>query len=149
MSYDSTREVVVSFGGYDGTFLRDTWSWNGASWQQKSSTGPSARADSFMAFDQTDGAMILFGGLAGATVTQDTWRWNGTSWSIRCPPTIPPPAGSTAWRTTPPRTRSSCSAARGHGATVLGDMWVWTGSNVVAADAGDAAARALWQRDRL
>jgi hypothetical protein len=131
VSYDSTREVVVSFGGYDGTFLRDTWAWNGATWQQKSSTGPAARADASMAFDQTDGAMILFGGLAGATVTQDTWRWNGTAWTTLAPATMPTPR----WIH-----RMAYDAARdemvvfGGGGTVavLGDMWTWNGSNWTA-----------------
>src|SRR5262245_20149869 len=31
MNYDSTRQEVVTFGGYDGTFLGDTWSWDGNS----------------------------------------------------------------------------------------------------------------------
>jgi len=127
MSYDSTREVVLSFGGYNGAFLRDTWAWNGASWQQLSSIGPSARADSFMAFDQSDGTMVLFGGLAGATVVHDTWRWNGTLWSIQGPPTSPP----SRWihRMAYDAARDEIVVFGGAGtAAVLGDMWAWNGS---------------------
>jgi hypothetical protein len=130
MSYDSTRQVVLSFGGYNGAFLRDTWSWNGTSWQQLSSVGPSARADSSMAFDQSDGTMVLFGGLAGSTVMHDTWRWNGTIWSIQGPAVSPP----SRWihRMAYDAARDEVVVFGGAGtATVLGDMWVWNGSNWV------------------
>ena len=128
MNYDSTREVVVTFGGYDGTFLRDTWTWNGSDWVLKSNLGPVARADSFMAFDQSDGLMILLGGLASTGVRADTWRWNNTSWLQLAPATVPP----ARWIH-----RMAYDAARDEiivfgGASpsaVLGDMWAWTGSN--------------------
>jgi hypothetical protein len=129
VNYDAAREVLTSFGGYDGTFLRDTWVWNGAAWQQKSTTGPTARADASLAFDANAGAMILFGGLAGSTVQQDTWRWNGTAWTALTPTTVPP----ARWIH-----RAAFDAARNEvlffgGAApnnvVLGDMWAWTGSN--------------------
>ena len=127
MGYDSTRQVVTSFGGYDGTFLRDTWTWDGSTWLQKSNTGPAARADSFMAFEATDGAMILFGGLTGTGVVGDTWRWNGTVWNVLAPATIP----SARWIQ-----RTAYDAARDEivflgglgGSAVLGDMWAWTGT---------------------
>lgn len=128
VSYDSTREAVVSFGGYDGTFLRDTWTWNGAAWQQKSSTGPAARADASMAFDPGDGGAILFGGLAGSVVVQDTWRWNGTGWTMLAPPTVPTPR----WihRMAYDAAREEIVLFGGASAVaVLADMWAWTGSD--------------------
>ena len=121
---------MVSLRGYD-VFLRDTWAWNGAAWQQKSSTGPAARADASMAFDQTEGAMILFGGLAGATVAQDTWRWNGTAWAALAPPTVPP----ARWihRMAYDAARDEMVVFGGAGsAAVLGDMWAWNGANWTA-----------------
>ena len=30
MAFDSARDVVVSFGGFRGTYLADNWEWNGA-----------------------------------------------------------------------------------------------------------------------
>ncbi len=32
------------FGGFDGSYLADTWLWNGTMWSQQSVTGPSARS---------------------------------------------------------------------------------------------------------
>jgi hypothetical protein len=126
MNYDSTREVVLSFGGYNGAFLRDTWAWNGSFWQQKSTTGPTARADSFMAFDQTDGAMILFGGYNGASM-HDTWKWSGTIWAIQGPQTSP----SNRWihRMAYDAARDEIVLFGGAGSVVLGDTWIWNGSN--------------------
>ena len=32
MTYDSTRRLVVLFGGYGGGELSDTWTWDGSTW---------------------------------------------------------------------------------------------------------------------
>src|SRR4029453_1887376 len=89
---------------------------------------------SFVAFDQRDGVMILFGGLAfsggSSTVVQDTWRWNGTTWTALAPATVPPA------RWIP---RMAYDAARDEivvfggsaAAAVRGDMWSWNGTNWV------------------
>ena len=34
IAYDAGRGVVVLFGGYDGTYLNDTWEWNGSAWRE-------------------------------------------------------------------------------------------------------------------
>src|SRR5262245_19859019 len=128
VGYDSAREVVVSFGGFDGLFRRDTWTRGATKWELKSSTGPFQRADASMAFDPTDGAMILFGGLSGSVVRQDTWRWDGTSWILQSPATIPP----ARWihRMVYDAARDQIVVFGGAGASaVLRDTWVWTGSN--------------------
>jgi len=132
VTYDSTRQAVLSFGGYNGTFLRDTWTWDGT-WVQRSTTGPSARADASIGFDPTDGTATLFGGLAGATVQADTWRWNGTTWSPLAPATVPP----LRWihRAAYDAARDEIvffgGASRNPTPVVLGDMWAWNGSNWV------------------
>lgn len=127
VGYDGAREVLVSFGGYDGTYLRDTWTWNGSVWEQKSTTGPLARADSFMAFRPADGGMILLGGKTMLQVRADTWRWNGTTWTALTPATSPP----ARWihRMAYDAAHDEIVVFGGASASqVLGDMWSWTGS---------------------
>ena len=45
MAYDSTRGVIVVFGGSNSNFtLGDTWEWNGIDWTQRSpASSPSVR----------------------------------------------------------------------------------------------------------
>ena len=85
MAYDAARGKVVLFGGqanYSGTWLSDTWQWDGASWQQVASTGPDARSGHMMAYDPVRGRVILFGGVfAAGGRFDDTWEWDGSTWA--------------------------------------------------------------------
>ena len=84
MAYDSARGVTVMFGGNPGTgtFLGDTWEWDGKVWAQVSDMGPIARAYAGMAFAADEKACVLFGGqpTSGGGLG-DTWRWDGTAWT--------------------------------------------------------------------
>lgn len=85
MAYDSARERVVVFGGenYVGA-LRDTWEYDGSTWVETTpaSGGPSARANTALAYDPIRGTAILYGGRdpAQSGPYNDTWLYNGT-WS--------------------------------------------------------------------
>ncbi|MFN7971366.1 MAG: hypothetical protein U0166_03310 [Acidobacteriota bacterium] len=85
MAADTTRGVIVMFGGFDGTANRnDTWEYDGIGW----SPGPAApaaltprRPYMAMSFDPSRGRTVLFGGLAAAGPTNDTWEYDGAAWS--------------------------------------------------------------------
>ena len=91
MAYDHARKEVVLFGGGSwnefGAFdhLRDTWTWNGSSWVEKSpSTSPDWRSDVGMSYDVVQQEVVLFGGNICCSTPgerDDTWVWDGTSWS--------------------------------------------------------------------
>jgi hypothetical protein len=92
MVYDSARGVVVMFGGYVGvgnqyTDLGDTWEWDGSSWIQRATTGPSPRYLHAMAYDRDRAVTVLFGGAKyhgfGGMPLGDTWEWDGTLWIRR------------------------------------------------------------------
>jgi hypothetical protein len=85
--YDATRQRVVLHGGQSGVFpnitvLSDTWEWDGTTWTQKATTGPSPRVHQTMAYDRARGRVILYGGFNSATQQElgDIWEWDGTSW---------------------------------------------------------------------
>jgi hypothetical protein len=91
MAFDSNREKVVLFGGYDvTTFLFDTWEWDGVSWAKKiprdteGDGNPSAR-HGHMAFDSARRRVVLFGGYFGSGWSDETWEWDGTSWARKTP----------------------------------------------------------------
>jgi hypothetical protein len=87
LAYDAARQRVVLFGGQAGVFpninvLADTWEWDGTSWAQKATTGPSGRVHATIAFDRARGKIVLFGGFNAGTNQElrDIWEWDGTSW---------------------------------------------------------------------
>ncbi|MCA8955860.1 MAG: hypothetical protein KDC87_07290 [Planctomycetes bacterium] len=60
----------------------DTWEYDGISWKQVATTGPSGRVYSEMAYDTARARCVLFGGsTVRASLLQDTWEWNGISWT--------------------------------------------------------------------
>ena len=64
MAYDSTNNVVVLFGGYNGLNLNDTWEYSPGTntWAEVfPSTAPSPRAYSDMAYDRANNPIVLFG----------------------------------------------------------------------------------------
>ena len=85
MAYDSARNVVVLFGGDNGSQkFNEIWEWDGAAerWRQIVVPGlaPSPRA--FAALSSVSPGtpgVALFGGLDSAQLN-DTWVWTGTRW---------------------------------------------------------------------
>jgi hypothetical protein len=85
MSFDEARGRTVLFGGSvfgaggaNPTAFGDTWEWDGASWTQVATTGPSARTDHQMVYDSVRGNVVVFGGDGGDLASpepDDVWEW--------------------------------------------------------------------------
>lgn len=90
------------FGGYGCSgHCGDTWEWNGASWSDRTPQdgGPSPRTGHGLAFDDSRGRAVLFGGRTDPQVgagcgdheghqhgcSDETWEWDGENWEIRTP----------------------------------------------------------------
>jgi hypothetical protein len=78
MAYDSDRGVTVLHGGRTGidpnSVLNDeTWEWNGSTWTQRVTAGPTARSDHTAAYDPVHRAMFTFGGNTSAGPSDETW----------------------------------------------------------------------------
>lgn len=104
LAYDSQRAVAVLFGGTSSwtpttawKTINDTWEWNGNDWiPLNPKHSPSPRFAAGMAFDETRGVTVLFGGSGQdefhqPTFNGDTWEWNGQDW-LEVSPTQSPPA---------------------------------------------------------
>lgn len=80
MSYDSSRNVSVLFGGhlapgFEPPHNGETWEWNGTSWTQQPIAGPAPRYNHAMAFDAIRLKTVLFGGdVSGAPFDGQTWE---------------------------------------------------------------------------
>ena len=93
VTYDSDRNVVVTFGGWivsgrSGSYYDDTWEWDGTDWQSKEVAGPGLRHHVQLAYDASRKQSVLYGGFSETsqsssstrTENQDTWTWDGTNW---------------------------------------------------------------------
>lgn len=88
LTYDAGRQRVVLYGGQTGAFpnitvLHDTWEWDGTSWSQRATTGPSTRVHQVLAYDRARGTVVLYGGfsLAASEELRDIWEWDGSAWT--------------------------------------------------------------------
>lgn len=82
MSWDPGDADLVLFGGVQrGTFLADTWTFNGTAWQSvTASIHPSARADAGTTAG-TAGGVLLAGGQSYTGGLGDTWEFSNGSWT--------------------------------------------------------------------
>jgi galactose oxidase-like protein len=88
MAYDAAVGKSVLFGGVSGpqaTLMNDTWTWDGAHWQQQPlAHSPPARQGATMVYDAARRVVVQYGGRGGSgSYLADTWTWDGVSWSAR------------------------------------------------------------------
>jgi hypothetical protein len=86
MAWDSAKQEVVLYGGYDPTgplYYTDTWTFVGGVWTPhvtKKDPGPLVYA--MMSDDPTDGYVVLFGGVRpNGTSPCGTWAFTGAKWT--------------------------------------------------------------------
>ena len=81
--YDPAHDNTLFFGGARerGTFLNDTWTWDGSTWTHHQTTSPPHRSFAAATFHADRGTIVLHGGRGNEHITHsDTWEWNGSSW---------------------------------------------------------------------
>jgi hypothetical protein len=91
MVYDSTRQVIVLFGGYVSSvgYSNETWEYDGTTWTQRTpTTAPSGRSDHAMIYDSARQVVVLFGGWKSA-YSDETWEYDGTTWTQHTSATSP------------------------------------------------------------
>ncbi len=76
LAYDTSRRRCVLFGGIQSGSaqpLSDTWEWNGSAWHQDTTSFPFfARARHGLAYDQSVGRLLGFGGDGPGLLVSDT-----------------------------------------------------------------------------
>ncbi len=96
---------------------------------------PPARSNARMAFDPSDGSLLLFGGMIGwvsggsTTATNDTWRLTNTEWTALDPPTKPPARYDHAMTTDAKHGRVYLFGGMGPSPAyeLKDDLWEWDG----------------------
>jgi tetratricopeptide (TPR) repeat protein len=129
-AYDSSRGVIVTFGGQDDDTLGETWEYDGVDWVQRTPpTSPHDRSNSAMVYDEARDRMVLFGGLwSGIGGLGDTWEWDGATWTDVSD--IIHPAPRRAHNMVYDSARGVTVLFGGYdGSTVFGDTWEWGGTS--------------------
>ncbi len=140
MAYDSRRRRIVLFGGNrvlfgadppaNDTFLDDTWEWDGRKWVRVATSGPPARAEAAIAFDEGRGHVLLFGGYrrVDGKIRRlgDTWEWDGARW-VAIPVAGPSPRNGAAQVFDPRRGAIVLVGGRAEQGTSA-ETWEWNGA---------------------
>ena len=133
MAFDPGRQRVVLFGGlvgqvHGGTYLGDTWEYDGTTWTSKATSGPSARMSASLAFDTERSKIVLFGGAGtdGAPLG-DVWDWDGAAWTQRALGAAPVARSGASGGWIPQRGLAVIfGGVRGDGERAyLQDTWIW------------------------
>jgi hypothetical protein len=131
MTYDGASNVVIVFGGFDGTgYLNDTWLFDGNAWKKVTTpTAPSRRANAQMAYDSISEKVVLFGGYNGRRWLGDTWVWDGATltWSPANAANSPPGVTGPMLFNDPNGRVDKFGGFDGN--RYDGTFWRWTGRN--------------------
>ncbi|MCI4321133.1 MAG: kelch motif-containing protein [Thermoplasmata archaeon] len=85
LTWDGADGYVLLFGGTSpatSNVLGDTWKFSGSVWTPlHPATSPSPRTAATMAYDASDGYVVLFGGANSSGQLGDTWTYAAGVWS--------------------------------------------------------------------
>ena len=128
MVYDGATGTTMLFGGYNGSYLSDTWSWNGSAWTKLSPvTSPTPREGAAVAYDPITHNVVLFGGVGSNGRLADTWTWDGTTWTLLA--ATGPSARSDPAMTYDALTHNVVLFGGSATSGPLADTWVWNGTS--------------------
>jgi len=91
--FGHSGQAILFGGAANAVFSAVTWRWDGSNWTALSpAQNPGLVAEHAMAYDDSRGRIVLFGGTNGTThaFSNDTWEWNGTNWTHMHPQSSPP-----------------------------------------------------------
>jgi hypothetical protein len=90
MAYDSSRRLVVLYGGFylsgsTTVWYTDTWTYDGSTWRRENSQSPSdlgGRYGSRMVYHRSRQRVVLFGGMdVNENYRNDTWEYSPAGWT--------------------------------------------------------------------
>lgn len=84
---DGGSDYALVFGGViEGTYLGDTWIFDGVGWTEHAGAGPLPRADHAMVWDPGHGHVVMYGGRGDLGILNETWIFTpGSGWTQQSP----------------------------------------------------------------
>lgn len=138
--YDAKRQRVVLFGGgVNASRHRDTWEWDGTTWENRTpvnaADSPPARSSHVLVYDSVRERVVVFGG-SGVVASapgylQDLWEWDGSRWLDRTPASRPPTRTYFGLAYDSARdviTLHGGRAGTSGGLSLTNDTWEWNGA---------------------
>ena len=123
---------VILHGGMNdlGEIMRETWLWNGTTWQLLTASGPTKLWMHALAYDIARDRVILFGGDVNGRLDfpiYELWEFDGVNWLRRLAPNSPTRRFGHALAYDPQRQRTLLFGGVTNQGVVLGDQWEWDG----------------------
>jgi len=130
-AYSCEGNRILLFGGIeaDGTYLNDTWLWQGTDWErQRPETKPPTRAYHTLSYDCQKGEWILFGGRGiDGQPLNDLWVYNGTDWQERIVDQSPAARYQATLSYNPHESKMLLFGGSNDGEMFFNDLWAWDG----------------------
>jgi hypothetical protein len=129
MAYDPGLQRIIMFGGHSagssGTYLGDTWSYDGVNWDNLYISGPSPRGVFGMARHGSCGCIYIYGGLDETDTHEDLWKFEGGAWiQVDAGPSAPGPRCNHQMAFDPAEP-ALLFFGGSDGDTALGDLWYY------------------------
>jgi hypothetical protein len=132
MVYDTKRNRIVSFGGYNGMSLPDFRSFDGKDWLTISQHPEDGAAEPGFVYDIGRDRFIMFGGSGRSSALGDTWEFDNTRWyKVAVPGPSPRQAHVMVYDAKRRRTvlfGGMGSGSPGQRPPTLGDTWEYDGA---------------------
>jgi hypothetical protein len=148
MAYDAASGESILFGGQnaDGSYLNDTWSWNGINWTElHPQTSPPPRVGAQAVYDGASNSIVLYGGKGRLSADtegsfSDLWSWNGSNWvQLHSRHSPPARAGANLAYDSDMHTVVLFGGDGGSRVPIyMNDLWLWNGSDWVQEHPGNA-----------
>lgn len=149
MSWDPASRRIIMYGGIDdfGTYLDETWAWNGSQWTKLDigrNDKPKARILPTMFIDPQSNRIMLAGGIgrpgfdADFERYEDQWRFDGSKWVEMNPSQKLPQRYGAQVALDPNNNRILVFGGKSIDEKYLGDLWAWNGTSWSEVEDGPA-----------
>ncbi len=134
IAYDPTLKKTIVFGGYNGDYINETWTWDGASWAKIDGKKPFYRALTAMFYDPVQKKVVLSGGIGrkerdGLLIRfADTWTFNGKDWVELTTASSPPARYGAAVAFNPADNRIHMFGGSNEKVEFINEHWVFDGA---------------------
>ncbi len=134
LAYDANLKKTILYGGYNGNYIDETWTWDGAKWTEVKGKDAHFRALPAMFYDPASKKVVLYGGIGRTsregTVIRfaDTWTFNGTDWVESTSANSPPARYGAAVAYNPADNRIHMFGGSNENVEFVAEHWVWDGA---------------------
>lgn len=142
LAYDPTLKKTILYGGYDGNYVDETWTWDGTKWTEVDGKKPKYRALASMFYDPVSKKTILYGGLGrtdregGLVRFGDTWSFNGKDWVEMTSVNSPPARYGAAVAYNPADNKVHLFGGSNEKVEFVAEHWTWDGTKWAKVEGG-------------